>query len=85
MPSVLVPWSGAAGDHQTRNAEIFARAGAGLLIPQGELSPDRLADTVAEITAGGKKRDAMKSAALKLACPDAAERIADMVESVARR
>jgi UDP-N-acetylglucosamine--N-acetylmuramyl-(pentapeptide) pyrophosphoryl-undecaprenol N-acetylglucosamine transferase len=41
-PSLLVPYPHAADDHQTRNAEVFVRAGAARLIPDRELDPPRL-------------------------------------------
>ncbi len=41
-PSLLVPYPFAADDHQTRNAEVFVRAGAARLIPDRELDAHRL-------------------------------------------
>ena len=43
MPSVLVPLPGAPGDHQTRNAEVFAAAGRRGVVPDAELDGARLA------------------------------------------
>ena len=34
VPSVLVPWPGAAGDHQTDNARVMEAAGAAVLRPR---------------------------------------------------
>lgn len=42
LPAFLVPYPYAADDHQTRNAEIFVRANAAVLIKELELSGDRL-------------------------------------------
>ena len=42
-PAIFVPLPTAADDHQRRNAETLANAGAALLLPQTELTPDRLA------------------------------------------
>lgn len=41
--SVLVPFPQAVDDHQTTNARFLADAGAGVLIAQSELTPQRLA------------------------------------------
>ena len=79
VPSLLVPYPFAADDHQTRNAAIFADAGASLLMPQSELSPKQLADTVGDILKNNKKRDAMSKAARNLAHVDAAEEIATII------
>lgn len=80
VPSLLVPYPFAADDHQTKNASIFDKAGAGILIPQTELSPQKLTDTVREILKNDKKRTDMQNAARKIAHLDAAERIADAIE-----
>lgn len=42
--SVLVPFPSAVDDHQTANARFLVEAGAAWLLPQPELTPERLAD-----------------------------------------
>jgi len=42
-PSILIPFAGAADDHQTANAAALRDAGGAEVIPEGELAPDRLA------------------------------------------
>ncbi|HTY02905.1 MAG TPA: undecaprenyldiphospho-muramoylpentapeptide beta-N-acetylglucosaminyltransferase [Rhodocyclaceae bacterium] len=44
VASVLVPFPHAVDDHQTGNARFLASAGAAMLLPQSELTPERLAD-----------------------------------------
>ncbi len=41
--SVLVPFPHAVDDHQTTNARFLSDAGAGVLLPQTELTPEKLA------------------------------------------
>lgn len=41
-PSVIVPYPAAAADHQTKNAAAFQAIGACRMIPESELTPDRL-------------------------------------------
>ena len=43
VASVLVPFPHAVDDHQTGNARFLANAGAAILLPQRELTPERLA------------------------------------------
>jgi len=43
VPSVLVPYPWAAEDHQTRNARRYAAGGAAVVLPQDELTGERLA------------------------------------------
>src|SRR5258705_10278468 len=47
VASVLGPYPHAVADHQTANARFLADAGAAVLLPQGELSPERLAGVLA--------------------------------------
>ncbi len=43
LGAVLVPYPAAVDDHQTGNANYLVEAGAGVLIPQDELTPEVLA------------------------------------------
>ncbi|MCB1208399.1 MAG: undecaprenyldiphospho-muramoylpentapeptide beta-N-acetylglucosaminyltransferase [Verrucomicrobiales bacterium] len=84
-PSLLVPYPFAAEDHQTKNAEIYDKAGAAKMIRESEINATNLTDIVREmLITNPKKAEAMGKAARKLAVPDAAERIAKLlVEQVA--
>jgi UDP-N-acetylglucosamine--N-acetylmuramyl-(pentapeptide) pyrophosphoryl-undecaprenol N-acetylglucosamine transferase len=46
MASILVPFPHAVDDHQTANARFLADHGAALLLPQRELSPQKLANLI---------------------------------------
>jgi undecaprenyldiphospho-muramoylpentapeptide beta-N-acetylglucosaminyltransferase len=83
-PSVLVPLPGAPSDHQTRNAETLARAGAAVLVPDGELDGARLDDELSTLLADPSRLTEMGTAARTLGRPDATDRVADLVESTAR-
>ena len=50
-PSVLSPFPFAADQHQLRNAEAFARAGAARLVEDGEMTGERLFEAVAQLAA----------------------------------
>ena len=84
MPSVLVPLPGAPSDHQTRNAETLAAAGAAVVVPDAELDGPRLADLLDELLADRGRLASMSDAARRLAHVDAAARLADLVEELAR-
>lgn len=81
VPSILVPYPFAADDHQTKNAAIFSRAGAGILVQQGDLNPEMLTSMIGDITSLELKHSAMRNAAQKMSHPDAAEQIADYITS----
>ncbi|HEV7888490.1 MAG TPA: undecaprenyldiphospho-muramoylpentapeptide beta-N-acetylglucosaminyltransferase [Acidimicrobiales bacterium] len=84
VPSVLVPLPGAPGDHQTANARALADRGAAVLVPDAECTPERLASELEPLLADPVRLDAMGRAAAALAHPDAADRVADLVERHAR-
>ena len=79
VPSILVPYPFAADDHQTRNAEIFAKADAAIQMPQNELSADSLTSALRGLLKSEKKRQAMKKAARKMSRDNAAQEIGNIV------
>ncbi len=52
VASLLVPFPHAVDDHQTGNARFLADRGAAYLLPQTELSPDRLAGILSSLDRG---------------------------------
>lgn len=84
MPAVLVPLPGSPDDHQTRNAASFAKAGGGVVVGDAELDGPRLAAELDALLADAARLATMASSARQLARPDAAARVADLVEEVAR-
>jgi UDP-N-acetylglucosamine--N-acetylmuramyl-(pentapeptide) pyrophosphoryl-undecaprenol N-acetylglucosamine transferase len=81
LPSLLVPYPHASADHQTTNARWMADRGAALVVPDAELTPQRLR---AETDALLARRDEMAKAARAIAKPDAARDIAAEVLAAAR-
>jgi UDP-N-acetylglucosamine--N-acetylmuramyl-(pentapeptide) pyrophosphoryl-undecaprenol N-acetylglucosamine transferase len=81
-PAILVPLPGALDDNQTPNAEILSKADAGWCMPQAALTPDGLAQMLAGIFADppGLARRATRAHAL--ATPNAAGRLADVVDEL---
>lgn len=82
--AILVPFPHATDQHQLRNAEALARVGAVRVIEQAKLSGERLAAEVVDLLEHPERLAEMETAARRLAVPDAAARIADLIESVAR-
>lgn len=80
-PSILVPYPHAADDHQTRNAEVFAAAGAAMLIQEAELDAGKLAALAMAILHDLPTYKRMANAARTLAMPDAAARICTAIET----
>jgi UDP-N-acetylglucosamine--N-acetylmuramyl-(pentapeptide) pyrophosphoryl-undecaprenol N-acetylglucosamine transferase len=79
VPSVLVPFPQAAGNHQWHNARVLEKAGAARLVEQRDL-PVRLSEELNDLVRDETLRARMGAAARALAVTDAAERIADLLE-----
>lgn len=82
-PSVLVPFPFAADDHQTANARSLESAGAALLVPDREMSGERLAREVLALAAEPGRLEKMAEAARRLGRPGAAARAAGLLERLA--
>ena len=75
LPNVLVPLPTAAADHQTHNARVLAESGASLMLPQVELTPDRLRDVITALLSDPARRKQMGERALARGRPQAAREI----------
>jgi UDP-N-acetylglucosamine--N-acetylmuramyl-(pentapeptide) pyrophosphoryl-undecaprenol N-acetylglucosamine transferase len=80
-PSILVPFPYAADDHQTRNAEVFANAGAAVLVQERDLDAEKLAELTTSILQDLPTYKRMAKAARALAVPDAADRVCAAIEA----
>ena len=76
LPAVLIPYPYAAADHQAANARWMAQAGAAIVIPDGELTAERLGADVGALVADPARLAAMAAAARSLARPHAAGEVA---------
>ncbi len=84
-PSLLVPFAAAADDHQTRNAEVMVQAGAATMLNESDLEvPVKLLDALVGLLDSAEQLAAMGERARTQAHPDAAERIAERLASLAR-
>lgn len=84
VPAILVPLPGAPRDHQTHNARSLADAGAAVLIPDAECDGQRLSDELDALLSDPDRLAAMGAAARRLGHPDAAAKVAELVDAHAR-
>ncbi len=82
VASVLVPFPYAVDDHQTTNARLLADAEAAMLVPQSQLTPERLSGLVESLDRG--RLIEMARRARSLGRPDAARAVAEVCEALAR-
>ncbi len=80
-PSILVPLPTSADQHQLHNAEAFEKAGAARLIPDSEMTGERLVREVTRLASEPGLLEKMGAAARSFAKTGAAKRAADVLES----
>ena len=91
VASILIPFPFAVDDHQTRNAQFLSKHGAAVLLPQSDMSAEKLAQLLRDFADGGqedarsgrKKLLAMARKAREVAKPDAAYAVARVCEGLA--
>lgn len=84
IPAILVPYPHATDDHQLANARELEVAGAAQILLDRDLDADDLAGRIERLVDDADRRSAMAAAASAWATPDADERVAALVRSVAR-
>ena len=80
LPSLLIPFPYASDDHQTRNAEIFVKAEAALLVREAELAGDLLARKIQDLLGNPEKLQRMSENCGKLAPKNAATLVVETME-----
>jgi UDP-N-acetylglucosamine--N-acetylmuramyl-(pentapeptide) pyrophosphoryl-undecaprenol N-acetylglucosamine transferase len=83
LPAILSPWAGAATDEQSLNAAPMGKVGAAVVIPDAELTPQRLAETLSALLWDGERRRRMARASNLLGKPRAAEAVAKLALELA--
>lgn len=84
LPAILVPSPNVSEDHQTRNAEVFVKRGAGCLIPEPQLMGQG-ADTIERVLDDHDLRQRMGRSSRALYNPNAESEIVEEILKVARR
>ena len=80
LPSILIPFPYAADDHQTRNAEIYARAQAAVLVKESEITGELLARKIRELIESPERIRNMSVNSLQLAPKNAAGLVVTTME-----
>lgn len=71
LPSILVPYPHAIDDHQTANARYLEKVGAAYLLPQPQLSCEKIISLLSEFVEGEEKLLKMGEQAKLVAHPNA--------------
>ncbi|WP_420011503.1 UDP-N-acetylglucosamine--N-acetylmuramyl-(pentapeptide) pyrophosphoryl-undecaprenol N-acetylglucosamine transferase [Tateyamaria sp.] len=84
-PSILIPFAAATGDHQTANARGLTGAGAAILIPESQLTPETMAAQITTVLDNPDGAMQMAQAALSVGKPEATESLVALVETLAEK
>jgi UDP-N-acetylglucosamine--N-acetylmuramyl-(pentapeptide) pyrophosphoryl-undecaprenol N-acetylglucosamine transferase len=81
--AILIPLPTATDDHQRKNADVLARAGAAEMVEQKDLTGAVIAERVLSLAHDAERRTRLATAARAFARPDAARVIVDRVLELA--
>jgi UDP-N-acetylglucosamine--N-acetylmuramyl-(pentapeptide) pyrophosphoryl-undecaprenol N-acetylglucosamine transferase len=84
-PAVLIPFAAATDDHQAVNAHEFVAAGAGAMVREAEATSAGISGLIRGFMESPEALAAAAAAARGLGHPDAAARLADMIEQQVAR
>lgn len=83
--AILVPYPHAVDDHQTANAGFLTEASAAVLMPQKELTAEKLVELLTAYESDRGKLLTMAKAARGLAIPDSAQQVADICLALCKK
>ncbi|MEW6045626.1 MAG: UDP-N-acetylglucosamine--N-acetylmuramyl-(pentapeptide) pyrophosphoryl-undecaprenol N-acetylglucosamine transferase [Bacillota bacterium] len=79
VPLVLVPYPHALDAHQDANARVLERAGAAVVVPDAELTADRLVELLVSLLGEPGRLSTMAEASRSLGRPEAAVEVARLL------
>ncbi len=77
--SILIPSPNVAENHQYHNAMVLARANAAVVIEEKDLNEEKILECARDLLGSRRKLEELGNNALKLAVPDACERISEEI------
>src|SRR5437764_9261595 len=80
LPAVLIPFPYAADDHQARNAEVFVKADAAILVKESEILDDALSQKIRPFIEDQGRLERMSQNAAKLSTRNAATAVVETME-----
>ncbi|MEG0876114.1 MAG: undecaprenyldiphospho-muramoylpentapeptide beta-N-acetylglucosaminyltransferase [Oscillospiraceae bacterium] len=84
-PAILVPSPNVTNNHQEKNARVLEKAGAAVLIPETDITADKLLGSVSLLLSRPETLDAMSAQMKGIGVCDATERIADIAIALASK
>ena len=79
IASILIPYPYAVDDHQTYNAQFLAIQGAAILLPQSQLTVDKLASLITSLYHNSTRLQLMSASARNCAMPMALQQVVNLI------
>ncbi len=83
-PCILIPSPNVTNNHQEMNARVLSENGGATLILEKDCTAQKLFEEIKTLAENKEKASAMRTALLKIAVPDSAERLCDIMYSLAQ-
>ncbi len=83
-PALFIPLPFAHADEQTKNAQLLVEAGTAKILPQEQLAPQKLVQSISQMYQNLNKYRENSSRAKRLARPNAAKEIVRLAEELIR-
>ena len=81
-PSILIPFSAAAGNHQLKNAKTLFDAGAAILLEERDLTKNKLLMSITQLISNKNLLNKMSTASKNLGKPNATKNIVDHIMKI---
>ena len=82
-PCILIPSPNVTNNHQEMNARVLSDNGGAVLVLEKECTAQLIFDELMALSQDKEKASVMRAALLKMAVPDSAERLCDIMYSLA--
>ena len=82
-PSILIPSPNVTDNHQEKNARALETVGGAVVVLESECTAQRLMDELTGLLSDKERHARMGSAVQRMAVPDSAERICDILQALA--
>ncbi len=83
-PAILIPSPNVANNHQYKNAQAYAKAGAAVLIEESELDGQRIVEEIEKLYADAEQREKMGNAVARFAYEDVNELIYEEITKLVK-
>ncbi|MFD1471462.1 undecaprenyldiphospho-muramoylpentapeptide beta-N-acetylglucosaminyltransferase [Companilactobacillus mishanensis] len=85
IPAIFIPSPYVTHDHQTKNARAIAANGAANILPESELTGEKLFNNVSEIMNSVDIQNKMSAASKEIGVPDASDKLISVLTGLVRK